>query len=65
MLLDHVRRKVELDGEPSGVVTSRKVMGAYVKHLPGARDLRGAMMQITTYDALESLFRDYLEDRGA
>jgi len=64
VLLGHVRRKVELDGEPYGVVTSRKIMGAYVKHLPGARELRGAMMQITAFAELEDLFRNYLEDRG-
>jgi len=60
VLLRHVRQEVEMDGEPRGVITSRKVMGAYVKHLPGARDLRGAMMKATTLAALENLFRDYI-----
>jgi tRNA-dihydrouridine synthase B len=64
VLLDHVRREVEVDGEPHGVITSRKVMAAYVKHLPGARDLRGVMMQITTIAALEELFNSYLDERG-
>jgi nifR3 family TIM-barrel protein len=64
VLLAHVRRKVELDGEPNGVITSRKVMGAYVKQLPGARDLRGTMMQITTFNQLQGVFCNYLEERG-
>jgi nifR3 family TIM-barrel protein len=64
VLLEHVRAKVELDGEPHGVITSRKVMGAYVKHLPGARDLRGTMMQITSMAELEELFGNYLEQHG-
>ena len=64
VLLDHVRREVEVDGEPHGVITSRKVMAAYVRHLPGSRDLRGFMMQITTIAALEELFNSYLDERG-
>lgn len=57
----HVRREVEADGEPHGVVTSRKVMAAYVKRLPGARELRGAMMRITRLEPLEALFLAYLD----
>jgi tRNA-dihydrouridine synthase B len=64
VLLEHVRRKVERDGEPWGVVTARKVMAAYVKHLPSARELRGMMMQITTLTELEDLFQAYLDEQG-
>jgi tRNA-dihydrouridine synthase B len=64
LLLEHVRQEVEADGEPYGVVTSRKIMGAYVRHLPGARDLRGAMMQATALSELEDLFGGYIEDQG-
>jgi tRNA-dihydrouridine synthase B len=61
VLLAHVRRTVEVDGEPHGVVTTRKVTSAYVKHLPGARELRGKMMQATRLVELEDLLHDYME----
>jgi tRNA-dihydrouridine synthase B len=61
VLLDHVTREVEIDGEPHGVITSRKVMAAYVKRLPGARELRGEMMQITRLEDFETLLRRYTE----
>jgi nifR3 family TIM-barrel protein len=64
ILLRHVRERVDADGEPHGVITSRKFMGAYVKHLPGARDLRGSMMGVATMTELEALFRVYIEDHG-
>jgi nifR3 family TIM-barrel protein len=61
VLLDHVAREVAVDGEPYGVITSRKVMSAYVKHLPGARELRGEMMQLTRLEDLEELLRNYID----
>jgi len=64
VLLGHVWRKVEMDGEPWGVITARKTMATYVKHLPGARELRGTLMQITTFKELEDLFHTYLDTHG-
>jgi tRNA-dihydrouridine synthase B len=64
VLLDHVRKEVAMDGEPLGIIASRKVMAVYVKHLPGARELRGTMMQITALAALEDLFYAYLQSHG-
>lgn len=44
-MLHHVSQAVARLGEPLGVITSRKIMAAYVKHLPNARDLRSALMR--------------------
>lgn len=61
VLLEHIRSSVELNGEPLGVVATRKVTSAYVKRLPGARELRGEMMQATRLSELEDLLGAYLE----
>ncbi len=64
VMLDHVRQAVAVDGEPIGVITTRKMTAAYVKHLPGARELRGKLMQIETVAALEDTLSLYLEANG-
>lgn len=64
VLLEHVRRSVDMDGEPLGVVTTRKVTSVYVKRLPGARELRGNMMRATRLAELEDLLYAYLEKNG-
>jgi tRNA-dihydrouridine synthase len=45
MMRYHVSKAAARIGEPMGIITSRKVMAAYVRHLPKARELRGALMQ--------------------
>jgi tRNA-dihydrouridine synthase len=64
LLLEHVGRSVDMDGEPLGVVTTRKVTSVYVKRLPGARELRGIMMQATRLAEMEDLLHAYLEKNG-
>jgi nifR3 family TIM-barrel protein len=64
VLIDHVRSAVRQDGEPHGVITTRKVTAAYVKHLPNARDLRGKLMQVETLAELEDTLALYLESNG-
>lgn len=61
-LLRHAREAVRMDGEPYGIIGMRRVMAAYVKHLPGARELRGVLMQATTLAELEALLAVYLHD---
>jgi nifR3 family TIM-barrel protein len=64
VLLRHVGEAVQLDGEPGGVIASRKVMAAYLKRLPNARPLRGALMQVKTLAAMEALLEGYLAGLG-
>lgn len=62
VLLEHVRREVEVNGEPVGVVSTRKVMAAYIKNLPRVRELREKLMQIIRLSELEDLLRAYLKE---
>jgi tRNA-dihydrouridine synthase B len=64
VMLNHVRQAVALDGEYVGVITTRKMTAAYVKHLPGARELRGRLMQVETLAALEDTLSSYLDSNG-
>jgi tRNA-dihydrouridine synthase B len=61
VMFDHVGAAVALEGEPGGLISTRKVTAAYVKHLPNARDLRGKLMQVTTLNELQDLLSAYLE----
>ena len=61
-LLDHAREAARIDGEPRGIISLRKVMAAYVKHLPGARVLRERLMQTGYVAELEELLGRYLEE---
>jgi nifR3 family TIM-barrel protein len=63
-LLRHVREAVRLDGEPTGVVATRKVVAAYLKRFPNARDLRGRLMTVTTLAELEDVMGAYLAEVG-
>lgn len=63
-LLTHVRLAVESMGEPMGIILTRKVMSAYLKRLPNARELRGRIMTCDRLDALERIFGDYLDHLG-
>lgn len=61
MLIEHVRRKVDLEGEPGGVVTTRKVMASYLRNLPGARELRGRLMHEDRLVGVENVLQSWLE----
>ncbi|HET6348770.1 MAG TPA: hypothetical protein VFH88_06760, partial [Candidatus Krumholzibacteria bacterium] len=65
VLVRHIHDAVALDGEPGGVIASRKVMAAYLKRMPNARGLRAALMQSTTLTMVSELCDVYLEDIGA
>ena len=47
-------------GEPMGVISSRRIMAAYLKHLPNARELRRQIMMCDNLADLEALADDYL-----
>lgn len=64
VLARHVREAVAISGEPGGVVSSRKVMGAYLKRVPHARLLRGALMQARSVFEVEDLLDRYLAEIG-
>lgn len=64
-MLDHVRLAVEEHGEPTGLVVTRKIMAAYLKRLPNARELRGKLMTCDRLAVLESLLAAYLADLPA
>jgi nifR3 family TIM-barrel protein len=62
VLVDHVRQSADELGEPLGIIVTRKIMAAYLKRLPNARELRGKIMQCERLDELETIFRQYVED---
>ena len=65
VLLRHVTEAVRLDGEPGGVIASRKVMAAYLKRMPGVKAIRGGLMNARTLNELRDLLGGYVETIGA
>lgn len=63
-VLRHVRESVRIDGEPGGVIAMRKVLGAYLKRLPNARNLRGKLMTVRMLAELEDVMNAYLAEVG-
>ena len=59
-LIDHVRLTVERLGEATGIVVTRKIMAAYLKRLPNARELRGKIMTSERIVDIEAHLDDYL-----
>jgi nifR3 family TIM-barrel protein len=64
VLLRHVGEAARLDGEPGGVIASRKVMAAYLKRMPDVRALRAGLMQSNTLTTVSDLCHAYLEHIG-
>lgn len=60
-LIEHVRRSVEANGEPLGVVNTRKTTAAYLKNVPGARRLRGELMRVVGLSELEDELEAFME----
>lgn len=65
VVVRHIGEAVRLEGEPGGVIASRKVMAAYLKRMPGARGVRGALMQVRTLAEVEDVLGGYLASIGA
>lgn len=64
VLVRHVQEAVRIDGEPGGVIASRKVMGAYLKRMPRAKSMRAGLMQSRTLSELNDLLGAYLQEIG-
>jgi hypothetical protein len=60
-----VSEAARLDGEPGGVIASRKVMAAYLKRMPDVRALRAGLMQSSTFTMVSDLCNAYLDGIGA
>jgi len=54
-LLRHARLAVQYYGEPAGLIATRRIMAAYLKHLPNARGIRSKIMGCTQLLALEEI----------
>jgi nifR3 family TIM-barrel protein len=65
VLLGHIAEAALLDGEPGGVIASRKVMAAYLKRMPDVRALRAGLMQADTLTTVSDLCHAYLDHIGA
>jgi tRNA-dihydrouridine synthase B len=59
-LVDHVRRSVEVNGEPLGVINTRKNTAAYLKSVPGARRLRSELMLVASFSELEDKLEEFM-----
>ena len=64
VLVAHVAEAARLDGEPGGVIASRKVMGAYLKRMPNVRGLRAGLMQSKALTEVQDLVGAYLAEVG-
>jgi tRNA-dihydrouridine synthase B len=65
VLVRHIAEAARLDGEPGGVIASRKVMAAYLKRMPDVRPLRAGLMQADTLTIVSDLCHAYLDSIGA
>ncbi|UCG50561.1 MAG: tRNA dihydrouridine synthase DusB [Candidatus Latescibacterota bacterium] len=59
-LLCHVRSSVRDCGEPLGIVSARRIMSAYLKRLPNAREIRSKIMTCTRLGDLTTTMDGYL-----
>jgi tRNA-dihydrouridine synthase B len=64
VLVRHIAEAARLDGEPGGVIASRKVMAAYLKRMPNARPLRAGLMQSKALSEVVDLTGVYLDEIG-
>jgi len=58
-LLSHVRLAVASFGEPLGVISTRRIMAAYLKRIPNARELRSRIMTCDRLVDLEKILGAY------
>lgn len=64
VLLRHVREAAAQDGEPGGVVATRKVMAAYLKRMPNVRTTRGLLMKAMSAAEVGDVLARYLDEIG-
>lgn len=63
-MLRHIAEAVRLEGEPGGVIASRKIMAAYLKRAPAVREARGALMQARALSEVRDIMGAYLDGIG-
>lgn len=63
-MIRHIGETARLEGEPGGVIASRKVMAAYLKRVPNAREARALLMQAKTLAEVEDVMGAYLDRIG-
>jgi tRNA-dihydrouridine synthase B len=51
-------------GEPLGIIAMRRVIAAYLKHLPGAREIRGSVLRFEHREEIEAVLERYMEANG-
>jgi tRNA-dihydrouridine synthase len=59
-MLDHVRLAVGFYGEMIGMISTRRMMAAYLKRMPNAREIRSRIMACEDYALLEQMMHEYL-----
>ena len=64
VLIRHIEEAARIDGEPGGVIASRKVMAAYLKRMPDVRGLRAGLMQSKYAAEVNDLCNAYLDQIG-
>jgi len=64
VLKDQVRESVADLGQPTGIIAMRRVIAAYLKHLPGARELRGVVLRLEHRNEIDAALDHYLEANG-
>jgi nifR3 family TIM-barrel protein len=63
--LDHARMVQAYELDPKGAaIEFRKHLGWYVKGLPHSADLRRRLYAVTSFDEVEGIFGDYLDQRA-
>jgi tRNA-dihydrouridine synthase B len=60
VLREQLRLSVQELSEPLGIISVRRVIAAYLKFLPGARGLRGALMSLEHLGDIEKVLNLYL-----
>jgi tRNA-dihydrouridine synthase B len=64
VLIQQVRDSVADLGEPRGIIALRRVIAAYLKHLPGAREIRGSVLRLERLEEIETALEHYMESNG-
>jgi len=62
--LRHARMLIDYKGAYIGVREMRKHMAWYMKGLAGASELRGKMNTLNSYEEMEKLLMDYLQQHA-
>jgi tRNA-dihydrouridine synthase len=60
--LEHATNAISFGGEPTkAILEFRKHLGWYTKGLPGGRELRQELFQVTTLDEIRDRLSEYLD----